>query len=311
MRAFKYVGGALLALVGLLFVWGFLVEPRLIDAEEEVGIVPELPPAWAGQRIAVVADYQVGMWGANTGTMRRITEQLVEERPAAVLLAGDFVYKAGDDPEEEIATVVEIVRPLAEAGIPAFAVLGNHDYSLDRRDDPRDARLAERVEKALEGAGVRVLHNEAVPLERSAGAARAAEPLYLVGIGSEWAREARPEVALRGVPAAAARVVFMHNPSSFPGIPAGEAPLAIAGHTHGGQIRIPGTPRWSWLSIVGEGEVHADGWIRDRDFGQPGNRLYVNRGVGFSDVPVRINCVPEITYFRLMRGDSSSPVPDG
>ena len=309
MRALKWLGYGVLALVLVVLVWGFLIEPRLIDTEEEAGLVPGLPEAWVGQRIAVVADYQVGVRGANTGTMRRITERLVEERPAAVLLAGDFVYKAGDDPEEEIETVLEIVRPLPAAGIPTFAVLGNHDYSLNQKDDPKDERLARRVQEALEAAGVRVLDNEAARLELRAEAGARPEALHVVGIGSEWAHEARPEVALQGVPADAPRVVFMHNPSSFPKIPAGAAPLAVAAHTHGGQIRIPGTPSWSWLGIVAEGEVHADGWIRDADFGRAGNRLYVNRGVGFSVVPFRLNCVPEVTYFRLTRGPAPGRDP--
>jgi predicted MPP superfamily phosphohydrolase len=305
MRALKYTGYGLLALLVLLLAWGFLVEPRLIDTEEQAALIPDLPTAWVGQRIAVVADYQVGMWGANTGTMRRITERLVEERPAAVLLAGDFVYQPGDDPTGEIETVVEIIRALPAAGIPTFAVLGNHDYSLDLKDDPKNERLARRVQAALEVAGVRVLHNEAVPLERTAGTGDSPEALYLVGIGSEWAHEARPEAALRGVPQNQPRIVFMHNPNSFPKIPARAAPLAVAAHTHGGQIRIPGTPSWSWLDIVADGEPHADGWIED-GYGQPGNRLYVNRGIGFSDLPVRINCLPELTYFRLMPGDPTA-----
>lgn len=301
MRVLRYAGLGLLSLLVLAILWGFGIEPRLIDARDETAAIPGLPAAWEGARIAVVADYQVGMWGANTGTMRRITERLVEERPAAVLLAGDFVYKTGDDPAEEIETVVEIVRPLAAAGIPTFAVLGNHDYSLNHRDDPRDAALARRVAQALESAGVDVLRNETARIEPGGGG----EALHLVGIDSRWAREARPDAALAGVPAGRPRIVFMHNPDSFPEVPAGEAPLAIAAHTHGGQIRIPGTPSWSWLGIVARGEAHADGWIRDPDFGRPGNRLYVNRGVGFSTVPVRINCPPEITYFRLARGTPS------
>lgn len=301
MRAFKYGGYGILTALLLLLTWGFLVEPRLIDTEEHAALVPDLPSAWVGQKIAVVADYQVGMWGANTGTMRRITERLVEERPAAVLLAGDFVYKTANDPTEEIETVLEIVRPLSAAGIPAFAVLGNHDYSLDLRDDPKNDQLARCVREGLESVGVRVLDNEAVRVERTAVAGGAPEVLYLVGIGAEWADEARPDVALQGVPADAPRIVFMHNPNSFLKIPAGAAPLAVAAHTHGGQIRIPGTPSWSWLSIVTEGEPHADGWIAEEGFGEPGNRLYVNRGVGFSDLPVRINCMPELTYLRLKR----------
>ena len=88
---------------------------------------------------------------------------------------------------------------------------------------------------------------------------------------------------------------MMHNPNSFEAFPAGSAPLAVAGHTHGGQVRLPGTPEWSWLTFVKEDEVHADGWIDG--YGSPHNRLYVNRGIGFSGVPLRINCMPEVSLF--------------
>lgn len=297
----KRVGIGLGVLIALLLIWGGFVEPRWIDTEEHAALVPGLPAAWEGERVAVVADFQIGMWAANTGTMERITDILVRERPAAVLLAGDFIYKPGENAEDEVAKAVEILRPLGAAGIPTFAVLGNHDYSLNKRDDPKDERAATLVRRALEEIGIRVLNNEAIALGPPGSAEDAATPgagLHFVGVGSAWAEEAQPARALQGVPGDAPRVVFMHNPDSFRQIAAGAAPFAVAGHTHGGQIRVPGTPYWSWLGIVTEGEPTTDGWIED-DYGQAGNRLYVNRGVGFSAIPIRINCRPEVTFFRL------------
>lgn len=304
MRLMKYVGYTLIAVVVCLALWGFLIEPRLIDTRHEIAVIPGLPGEWEGQRIALIADYQVGMWGANVGTARRTIRKVVEERPAAVLIAGDFVYHADANVAEQLETVVDILSPLKSAGIPAFAVLGNHDYSLDVDDDSRNDLVARAVEGALTRLGVRVLQNEAVALDRS-GEREGVEPLYLVGFGSEWAGNADPAKALRQVPPTAARVVFMHNPNSFRRIPAGAAPLALAAHTHGGQIRLPWSAHWSWISIVRKGDTHADGWIADASFGQPGNRLYVNRGVGFSELPVRINCRPELTFLSL----SGGPLP--
>ncbi len=297
-RRVKRVALGVGSAVFLLLVWGVLIEPRLLEVEEETAIVPKLPSAWEGRQIALLADWQVGMWLATIGTMRNATERVVRLRPAAVLLAGDFIYKAGPDPAGEIRKIVEILRPITAAGIPTFAVLGNHDYSINYRDDPVNRRMAAQVASALEGIGIRVLRNQAVELSSPAGG----PPLYIAGIGSAWAGQDRPRETVAGIPAGAARVVFMHNPHSFPQLPAGTAPLALAGHTHGGQIRVPGLPHWSWIDLVRDEPVVADGWI-NAPYGQPGNRLYVNRGLGFSTVPIRINCRPELTVFTLRRSD--------
>lgn len=291
-----------LGIFGLLLFWG-LLEPYLIDTEQEVAEIPNLPIAWEGQRVAVIADWQIGMWMDNTSTIRRIVEQLIEEHPAIVLIAGDFIYDPGKNPSEEINKTVEIVRSLTRAGIPTYAVLGNHDYAMKNKHAPPDEELAAKLHKALESVGVQVLQNEAVILTPSENRKQTAAntevnaPLYLVGIGAHWSNNDKPKVALAPVPDGAARLVMMHNPDSFEALPPGTAPLAVAGHTHGGQIRVPFTPEWSWLTFIREDEVHADGWIKG--YGQPGNRLYVNRGIGFSIVPIRLNCPPEVTLFTL------------
>lgn len=208
----------------------------------------------------------------NTQTMRRSVRLLIKERPAAVLIAGDFVYGPSDDRDEDIRKVQAFVRPLTEAGIPTYAVLGNHDYRMAWPDVEPNFQAAERVREALESEGVRVLKNEAVVLETAPGTGRAPgaagdEDLYVVGVGAHWPNEDRPEVALSELPDGAPRLVMMHNPSSFGAFPAGTAPLAVAGHTHGGQVRVPGTPEWSWLTYIEEDEVHADGLIEG--YGDP------------------------------------------
>ncbi len=301
-RYARRIGLVVGIVLSALLVWGLLIEPRLIDVESEVAMLPNLPSAWEGRELALIADLQIGMWGANTGTARRIVQRLVDDPPAAVLVAGDFLYKSGDELADHIAEAVDIVRPLTAAGIPTYAVLGNHDYSMDVKGDPKNAAMAARLRAALEAAGVRVLENEAVRMALPARAdAVGAEPLYLVGVGSNWAGADDPAAALAPVPRGAAYVLLMHNPDSFERMAAGSAPLALAAHTHGGQVRVPFTPEWSWLTFVKDETVHADGWT-DSTFGAPGNRLYINRGIGFSDVPLRINATPELTRLTLRRG---------
>lgn len=296
----RRMGLGLLGILGLLLLWGVAVEPRLVDRQEQTGHVPGLPSGWEGRRVGLISDLQVGMWLANTDTVERAVGLLVNERPDVVLLAGDFLYGASpSNSQGQIETMVGLVRPLARAGIPTYAVLGSHDYSMGSTDpiNEKSAQTASRLRDAFEALGIRVLDNVAIPLAPPAGGA--GDPLYLVGIGSRGAEEDQPAAAVGQVPAGSARLVFMHNPESFAEIPSGAAPLALAGHTHGGQVRLPFLTEWSWLSLVRAGEVYRDpsGWV-DR-YGQPGNRLYVNIGIGFSLVPIRINARPEVTLVTL------------
>lgn len=302
MKYLKWTGFILLVVVLALIGWGF-VEPRLLAVEEEDVSIAGLPEAWDGKRVAVVADWQIGMWADNGSTAADAVDRIVEEKPAIALLAGDFVYHPGQGEEArgELDEVYEIADKLVGAGIPTFAVLGNHDYAMDQRDSPANEELARRVRRTLRDAGVRVLTNEAVPLRTPAGSEVDPRqfPLYVVGVGSRWAGNADVDKALADVPAEAARVVVMHHPDTFARFPADTAPLAFAGHTHGGQIRLPLLPHFSYISWGKPDKVHADGWADD--YGEAGNRLYVNRGIGMSVIPLRINCVPELTMVTLHR----------
>ena len=305
-RPLKRVLYGAAAAVATIAVWGVVIEPRLIDEVHEVVVLPDLPAEWDGRTIGVIADLQLGMWLANRDTIRRIVERLVAARPAAVLIAGDFIYFASEEDREDAvkelrsqdladsishaSEAASLVQPLAAAGIPTFAVLGNHDYAMMWPTSVPRQRIAAEVVASLERVGIRVLDNQAVAVGKGS-------PLYVVGVGPHLPGADRPAAAVATVPPGAARIVFMHNPASFAALPAHTAPLAVAGHTHGGQIRLPFLPHWSWLSLTSDRRIPADGWAHD--LGQPANRLYVNRGIGFSTLPVRINCRPEVTIFTL------------
>ncbi len=303
MKRFLFV---LFALVGLLLVWG-VAEPYFIDEQTHEVQLPNLPASLEGRQVAVIADLQVGMWLANTWTVQRVVARLVEAKPAAVLIAGDFVYHVGSS-SPTITKAVSLVAPLVAAGIPTYAVLGNHDYAMPTSEAPKNTALADAVQGALEDAGVTVLQNEAAPLPtQTKTQTDESPPLYIVGVGAHVAAEDRPEAALAGVPANAPRIVLMHHPESFKAFPADTAPLAVSGHTHGGQFRLPFTPSWTWMSYTREDEVHADGFIQN--YGEAGNRLYINRGIGFSVVPLRLNAPPELTLFTLRTGANSAASP--
>ena len=284
----------------VLLIYGVAIEPRfLLDEKSFEAEVPNLPSAWEGEKVALLADFQLGMWLDNVGTVEEAVDDALANDVALVLFAGDFMYRP-DSARAERA--VAAVRPILEAGVPLVAVLGNHDYSLMKKDSEMRPPIAEYLEERLREAGATVLENDAVAVAAPGGGA----PLWVAGIGSVWAENSFPDRALAAVPAGAPRLVLMHNPESYRQIPAGEAPLALAAHTHAGQIRLPGTPTFSWLDVVREGETVADGWAVD-SIGAPGNRLYVNRGIGFSTVPARIHARPELTTITLRRAAGGVP----
>lgn len=307
-RTARGLGIATAVLAGVL-LYGMAIEPRMmLDTEEWPGAVPGLPPAWEGATVAVASDFQLGLWLDNTGTMGRAIEKIVARDPEIALLAGDFIYHAGPAPGATIRGIMDVLRPLVEAEIPTYAVLGNHDWGLPKPlgESEPNREAARMLRDSLEAAGIVVLDNRAVEARPPGGG----DPLYIVGIASNYMELDDPVAAVADVPDGAARFVMMHNPSSFQEIPAGSAPLAVAGHTHGGQVRLPFTPQWSWLTFTRDDAIHADGWIEEA-IGEEGNRLYVTRGLGMSLIPLRINCPPELTYFTLRRGDSGEGPESG
>jgi predicted MPP superfamily phosphohydrolase len=308
-RRIKYFLLGVAGFLLVLLIWG-VIEPYYLDRTAVVAEIPLLSQSWQGKKIAVVSDFQIGMWMANTRTVAQSIDRIVAERPAAALIAGDFVYKPGDNLTPELVGVSQLLRPLVVAQIPTYAVLGNHDYGAKAVTEASasDIQRADRIQQALEAIGIQVLKNEAIVLPNTERTAEN-DRLYLVGIGAYLPKQSQPQQAIDRVPSSAARFVLMHNPASFADLPPGTAPIAVAGHTHGGQIRIPFLPEWSWTTFVEDRSswswlsqirgdiVRVSGWIPG--YGNADNRLYINRGIGFSNLPIRFNCRPELTVFTL------------
>lgn len=296
IRTLKYTSLGLVGAIALLVIWGF-IEPNILNTETEIAKIPNLPKSWQGKQIGQISDFQIGLWGDNRETARRSVAKLIEVEPALVLISGDFIYHPGNNIQKEVEIAVDIVRPLVKAAIPTYAVLGNHDYGMSSKSAIPKLEQAEYLKTALQLAGIKVLENEIVELKLPNSDHQ--EILYLVGVGSHWANRDDVQKALKNLPDNEPRVIMMHNPESFEQFSPNSAPLAVAGHTHGGQIRIPGKPEWSWLRLSQKDEVYADGWARG--YGKRGNRLYVNPGIGMSIIPVRLFCPPELTFFTLSK----------
>ena len=254
---------ALLVALALLAGWGFGIEPsRLVVRRETLDVgLPNL-------KVVAISDLHVGMH-VTDGKLRQIVDAANAEEPDLIVLLGDFV-RTGWTPRVPPEHIAEQLRPL-HARLGVFAVLGNHDWWFNGR----------RVRRALEGAGIRVLEGEAVDVG----------PLWLVGVPDEMTRSDYTQLALGQIPATAPTIVLTHNPDVFPEIPA-RVKLTLAGHTHGGQVRLPllGAP-----VVPSEfGQRYLRGHIVE-----DGRHLFVTTGVGTSILPLRLGVPPEIAVLTL------------
>jgi predicted MPP superfamily phosphohydrolase len=284
-------------LLAAAVIYGTAIEPRFVVRNDERAPIPQLPAAWEGKQVAVFADLQIGMWWANTDAVRRAVATAVALHPAFVLIAGDFVYNAESNVDPLMQEVLGLLQPLIDSRIPTYAVLGNHDYELMNEHSRKETFIARRVRFALDSAGIHMMDNKSVAVWAPGADSATSRPLYVVGVGDKWARNDSAASTLAKLPPGVPRIVFMHDPDSYAQIPANQAPLAVAAHTHGMQLGIPYLSDWLWRTRFSDEGAGVAGWVSD--YGQPGNRLYVNRGMGFSILPGRINAVPELTVFTL------------
>jgi uncharacterized protein len=272
----------LVAALGL-GLWAFRIEPASLRVSEQRLSIASWPRACDGLRIAVLADLHIGSPYNGLDRLREVVRRTNAARPDLVLLPGDFVIHdviGGEfQPPEATAELLKELR--APAGV--FAVLGNHDWITG----------AARVEAALRRQGIPVLEDRGVELAMF-GNCR----LNLVGVSDYWEGPHDVRKALASVSAAVPALVFTHNPDVFPEIPP-EVVLTIAGHTHGGQVYLPGIGRPVVPSQYGQ--RYAVGHIEES-----GKHMYVSSGVGTSILPVRFLVPPEITLLDLNGGNPDS-----
>lgn len=259
-----------------LGVYGFVIEPSSLRVRSyDLSIEHADDASLKGLRIAVIGDLHAGAPYIGLDKVRKVVRLTNQSHPDLTLLTGDYVVQdviGGQNiPIEQTAAVL---RGLS-APLGVYAVLGNHDHWGD----------AERIAEALRGAGIVVLENDSIVIDRGGRFIR------LVGIGDDYSHYADPDVALANVPRDARALCFTHSPDVFPELP-GTCLLTIASHTHGGQVVLPffGRP----VTHSRYGQRYVLGLTIER-----GRYLFVNTGIGTSSLPIRFGVPPEISILNI------------
>jgi predicted MPP superfamily phosphohydrolase len=262
-----------------------------IEPAYKLAVVPHsIPmPGWTGPglRIAVLADLHASEPFMPPHRIAEIVARTNALAPDLVVLPGDFAPGLRRFHPEEgrpEAWAGELARLRAPLG--AHAVLGNHDWWEAGGPGP--------IRAALRWAGVQVYQNEAVALSH------AGQRFWLAGTDSAMARPlGRGRYAgaddlprtLGQVTDAAPVILLAHEPEQFRRVP-GRVGLTISGHTHGGQVKIPGLG--GPVPHAPRAGRYAHGHVEER-----GRHLVVSGGLGYSVLPVRFGVPPEITLIEV------------
>jgi predicted MPP superfamily phosphohydrolase len=229
--------------------------------------VRQLPTAFDGFAILQLSDLHVDI---SAGAMRRLIELLPTVAYDLCVLTGDYRGKTFGPFEPAIEGLARIRAHLSG---PVYGILGNHDTI--------------RMVPALEAMGIRMLINETEILERSG------ERIHLAGIDdAHFYRLDNIEKTALQIPAAEFAILLSHTPEVYRQAAHAGFSMLLSGHTHGGQICLPGAIPITLDSVLPR-RLGSGAWRYNEMFG------YTSVGVGSSLLPARLNCLPEITLHCL------------
>ena len=271
---------AVLLLGGLVTVLGFLNARRTAAVVKVDVPIKGLPTALQGFTVAQISDIHVGPT-IKQPYLRRIVDKVNALQADVVAITGDLV-------DGKVSELASHVAPLAElqSRHGTYFVTGNHEYYSGAH-----AWIDE-----LRRLGLTVLLNQHVVIHPPGSASTESVPLVLAGVTDysaghfDVAHRSDPELALRGAPLAAVRVLLAHQPRSAAAAAKAGFDLQLSGHTHGGQF-------YPWNLFVRFQQPFTAGLHKLQNLW-----VYTSRGTGYWGPPKRFGAPSEITFLRLVVG---------
>jgi len=246
--------------------------------------LPDLPLAFDGLTAALLADLHVcpSFPAENLAPALALVQAA---KPDLLLLAGDYISAPEGEYLTDMEACARALSPGAHAArLGAYACFGNHDFPPPPADPPRKLWLS---------TGIIPLLDERVAI-RSEKA-----QLWLIGLRSSLSRPVDTNTALHKTKGEkTARIVLWHEPDNAERAARAGASLMLSGHTHGGQVVVPGVGP---LRLPQAGRKYPVGLVTVE--GMP---LYTTRGVGALPPRVRLNCPPEVTLLTFRRGHAGA-----
>lgn len=276
-RKFLYGGIALAAGSVALGVDGFAEsnDPHLLKIEIPLA---RLPQSFDGFTIVQLSDFHYEEHFSSV-PIRKAVDIVNNLRPELVVLTGDFVTVPLLERKPALRKAAETALPCAELlsklAPQKLAILGNHDA----------ASYPEKITDALIGQRIPVLRNSSLPIERGS------DRIWIAGIDDLLRGQPDLDLTIKGIPRGETTILLAHEPDFADDATTQSIDLQLSGHSHGGQIWIPGIGA-PWLPPMAR--KYPRGLRRINNL-----MLYTNIGIGTIRAPIRINCRPEITLMTL------------
>jgi predicted MPP superfamily phosphohydrolase len=270
---FDLAARLLVVATGLVMAYGYAYGHRRLRVRERTVPLPGVTGAVDGYRLVHLSDLHLGPL-ADRQAVRAVFDRVNALEADLICITGDII----DNPKADLESwLPELCRLRARHGV--VAILGNHDRYAD----------ADRVAAAIRRlTPLRLLRDEVLEVDCDG------TPLFVIGLEDHWpprTDRVLPRLAT-AVPEGAPVVVLAHHPDAFDDAVAAGLPLTFAGHTHGGQLAVPGLRHLNVARIlVGGRDV---GWFRSE-----GHRLHVSAGLGVSGQRIRIGVPRDVTVVRL------------
>lgn len=256
----------LILILLILAIDSLLIEPNMLRIKKYTLSDANLK----GLKIVFVSDFHITPNGQKK--FDKLIDKINNENPDIVLSTGDFVggYKENETmPIEEIAKNLTKIK--SKHGI--ITVLGNHDWDTD----------GIKITKTLEANDITVLANSNKKIDIRG------KEIYIAGV--EDLKTKNPDIDKALIGTKQPTILLTHSPDVFPNVPQ-EVNLTLAGHLHGGQIRLP---FWGAITVPSKyGNRYTTGKILEDN-----KTMIVTNGIGMSILPIRFNCPPEIVVITF------------
>lgn len=288
----RYAGVITAMFIVILLCHGAFVNPKNTQVRTVQIEVENLPVAFDGYKIVQISDIHLGSWGQNFNYLKPAIDSINAQNSDLIVFTGDMVNNFAQEMEGWQPYFNQL-----NAKDGKYAILGNHDYG-DYSDwkGPKDKENnLNRIKQNIRDFGFTLLLNENVRLKRDS------DSIWLLGV-ENWGKPPFPKYGnlkqtLTGTDSASFKILLSHDPSHWKGevVNYPSIFLTLSGHTHSAQIafNMYGKLRSPSSLIYNEW----DGLYRSDD-----QYLYVNRGLGFIGIPVRIGVArPEVSVIILRR----------